>query len=178
VRGIHQWTPEGVVGRLARALEAVAGTLRKLSLWGSLGDDPPAGACYELGAAIGKLRRLRDVNVDMLHDGRDFLALGRGVAASGGCPELFKMQIDSVKRRADLLTYKPSLIVPTLGRLHIKAECTEEEALVLCCGLVQVGYKHRFEEDDLRDSQSPDHKPFGEPVRACLRAILETRGVA
>jgi hypothetical protein len=45
--------------RLARALEAVGGTLKRLSLIG--GDQAkhlPAGPAYELGAAVGKLRRL------------------------------------------------------------------------------------------------------------------------
>jgi hypothetical protein len=46
--------PEETVGRLARALEAVAGTLGRLSLFGPSGVDLPAGTCYELGAAMGK----------------------------------------------------------------------------------------------------------------------------
>jgi hypothetical protein len=84
--------------RVARALEAVAGTLTKLTLMAVGGEDAPAGACYELGAAIGKLRRLRYLHLDFISDGRDYHAVGRGVAASGACPELLGIRLSDISR--------------------------------------------------------------------------------
>jgi hypothetical protein len=78
------WEQGEAGGRWACALEAVGGTLRRLTLaaaWG--GPDLPAGARYELGVAIGKLRRLRYLHLNIFRDGRDYMAVGRGVAASG-----------------------------------------------------------------------------------------------
>jgi hypothetical protein len=86
------------LGRLGRAVEAVAGTLRRLTLTGSGGGDLPAGACHELGAAVGKLRRLRYLKLDTPGEGRDYRAAGRGVAASGGCPELFQVGVGEVSK--------------------------------------------------------------------------------
>jgi hypothetical protein len=120
--------------RLARALEAVAGTLRRLTLTGALGKHLPAGACYELGAAVGKLRRLRYLKLDILSDGRDYHAVGRGVAFSGGCPELFQLRLNGLEKNADWLTFKPTLIVPSVRNFQVTGLTTDEEALLLCCG--------------------------------------------
>jgi hypothetical protein len=137
-------------GRLARAFEAVAGTLRRLTLlrdFGVLKARLPAGTSYELGAAIGKLRRLSFLHLQFKH-GRDYHAVGRGMAASGGCPELFEVKLSGLQRTLHWLTFEPSLIVPSVRSLHLFCRCgTEEEALLLCCGLVQVGYKHRLTVD-------------------------------
>jgi hypothetical protein len=127
---------------LGRALEAVGGTLRRLTLTGSWGDGPPAGACYELGAAIGKLPRLRHLRLDLPADGRHGHDVGRGMAASGGCPELFQVRLQGLKINVDCIAYEPSLIVPSVRNLVVGGRGTEEEALLLCCGLVQAGYRH------------------------------------
>jgi hypothetical protein len=132
-------------GRLSRALEGVAGTLTRLILTSFPGDGLPAGACYELGAAIGKLRRLSHLKLELPSGGRDCAAVGRGMAASGGCPELSAVGVWGVKKNLDWLTQEPSLIVPSVRKLILLEVCgTEEEALLLCCGLVQMGYKHRL----------------------------------
>jgi hypothetical protein len=124
-----RWEQGG--GRLSRALEAVAGTLRRLTLIGSLEEDSPTGASYELGAAIGRLRRLRFFDLNLFPDGRDYHALGRGVAASGGCPELLEVTVLSLERNLDCLAYEPSLFVPSVRDLYIGGRGTEEEALLL-----------------------------------------------
>jgi hypothetical protein len=80
--------------RVARAFEGVAGTLTRLTLNARQGVEPAEGACHELGTAIGKLRRLRYLHLDLFSDGRDYAEMARGVAASGGCPELFRLSID------------------------------------------------------------------------------------
>jgi hypothetical protein len=166
-------TREGV-RRLARALGGVAGTLRRLSLQGSWGDGLPAGAYHELGAAIGKLRRLRHLELVLPSDGRDCAAVGRGLAASGGCPELSAVGVWGVKGNLDWLTQEPSLIVPSVRKLVLLEVCgTEEEALLLCCGLVQMGYKHRLYAL-LTDT---DDQVFPLSHLACLRAIVRGGGM-
>jgi hypothetical protein len=158
--------------RLGRAFEAVGGTLRRLTLVGSWGGDLPAGACYELGAAIGKLRRLMYLSVS-LSDGQYYHAVGRGVAASGGCPELFEIHLKELKSNTHCLAYEPSLIVPSVRDLDITADDTEAEALLLCCGLVQTGYKHRLRMG-LRDQDINDFPPS---LLNCMRATLCAGGV-
>jgi hypothetical protein len=55
--------------RLVPALEAVAGTLRRLDLAGRPLKEPPVEAYQKLGTAIGKLRRLRYLELGLLTDG-------------------------------------------------------------------------------------------------------------
>jgi hypothetical protein len=101
---------------------------------------------YELGAAIGKLRRLRYLELHRVLDCRAHHAVGRGVAASGGCPELVEVCLATdIATNIGWLTHQPSLIVPSVRDLHIGAYCTMDEALLLCCGLVQAGYRYLFE---------------------------------
>jgi hypothetical protein len=167
-------------GRLARAFEAVAGTLNRLILSGQIipggrGDDLPAGACYELGAAIGKLRRLRYLKLDLFTDGRAYYAVGRGLAASEGSPKLATLKLLQLQINLDWVTYEPSLIVPSVRDLVIHGRCTEEEALLLCCGLVQAGYRSRI----CNDLHSSDDRPsrFPSSVSACMRAIEGAGGI-
>jgi hypothetical protein len=162
-------------GRLARALEAVGGTLRKLSLSGAgpLGDGLPSGNRYELGAAIGKLRRLRFLKLQLFSDGRDYHAVGEGLAASGGCPELVKVKVHDLSNNVDWLTYEPSLILPSVRKLWFDGFCTEEEALLLCCGLVQMGYKHSL----TMELCDPDRSGLSSSVTSCMDAILGGGGV-
>jgi hypothetical protein len=71
--------------------------------------------------------------------------------------------------------------------LWIRAEGTEEEALLLCCGLVQLGYKHRvyldLSESDVNLSESDAHltesdEPAWPPSAwACMGAILCAAGM-
>jgi hypothetical protein len=166
--------PEGGEGggRLSRACEAVAGTLKRLRLAGRGPDDLPTSACHELGAAIGRLRRLRYLHLHFLRDGGSYHALRRGMAASGGCPELFEVEVTGLTSNIDWVTYEPSLIVPSVRNLRVCGQATEEEALLLACGLVQMGYKHRFD-DDLWGLPFLRHSG---PVRACMRAILQSGG--
>jgi hypothetical protein len=161
--------------RLADAFEALGGTLEGLRV-GDFGCVHMSdGASYELGGAIGKLRRLKSLQLT-LNDGgavRTHHGVGRGLAASGGCPELRKLWLHLVSNLSDFFL-EPSLIVPSVRDFRIAALCTEEEALLLCCGLVQVGYKHSFDDRGLLD---PHHTAWSGPVRACMRAILQGGGV-
>jgi hypothetical protein len=141
----------------------VAGTLRRLTLRSEiLPKLPHLGACHELGVAIGKMRRLRCLSLRLFQDGRSYQAVGRGTAASGGCPPLFELRLDGVRENADCLVSEPSLIVPSVGNLHIWVGPTGEDALLLCCRLVQVGYKHRF-----------THSLYTQTHSSCMMAVLE-----
>jgi hypothetical protein len=156
-------------GRRARAWAAVAGTLKRLSIRCRPTGYLSAGACFEVGAAVGRLRRLRYLELDFIRDGRDYHALGQGLAASGGCPELVEIYLMALARNVEWLTYEPSLIVPSVRELSLWGSFTEEEALLLACGLVQMGYKHRFNSGLWGPCASP---PSG-PARACVKAILD-----
>jgi hypothetical protein len=165
-------------GRLANAFEGVAGTLRRLSLFSADGlkyDNKPAG-CYELGVAIGKLRHLRDLYLELLREGPECHAVGRGMAASGGCPELFRVQVDGFCA-THWLTYEPSLIVPSVRDLSVYGisdiGIDEDDLLLLCCGLVQMGYKD-FVRMDFLGGDDTFMTPYS---KACLRAILCACGV-
>jgi hypothetical protein len=159
-------------GRLARAFEAVGSTIMSLRLYDMGVNGLPLVARYELGAAIGKLRRLRHLELELFTYGWDYMAVGQGMAASGGCPELFKVEIHGVQQTVDWLTHAPSLIVPSVRDLHISGTSTEDEALLLCCGLVQMGYKYRL--SDCLLSFTSDRLGLPPPTRACMRAILST----
>jgi hypothetical protein len=158
-------------GRMARAFEAVGGTLRRLTLR-RYGKDTLQSyqRSYEVGVAVGKLRRLRHLEVDGFHDERHYHAVGRGVAVSGGCPELYKVTVDRIESNGVLLTCEPSLIVPSVRDITISSYNFEEEEalLLLCCGLVQIGYKHVLRVR-LRGAK-PQALPSS--VSACMRAIV------
>jgi hypothetical protein len=155
--------------RLARALEGVAGTLKRLTLESDiLHEDVPVAARHDLGVAIGKMRRLTYLSLCLFADGRAYQAVGRGLAASGGCPPLSELHLDRVQRNIDGIVYETNLIVPSVRRLHIQAfvSASEEDALLLCCGLVQVGYRHGF-----------THNMHSETYYSCLAAILKAGGI-
>jgi hypothetical protein len=175
--------------RMARAFEAVAGTLRQLHL-DAFPDHGPdrgwsPGACYEVGAAIGKLRCLRYLDLKLFSDGREYAAVGRGLAASGGCPALSRVVVDKVARNVEWLSFAPSLIVPSVEYVSIRGRGTEEEVLLLCCGLVQAGYKRGLDLAWLAPSDpSPALVPMRDIVRrpvmevtACMRAIVRRGGM-
>jgi hypothetical protein len=148
--------------QLTRAFEAVAGTLRRLTLTGGCSQDNGGmlrSARQRLGAAIGKLRRLRYLKLDLFTDAWDHHAMGEGLASSGGCPELLRLELHGIRENIVRITGEPSLIVPSVRDLSISGRCTKEEALMLCCALVQGGYKHRL----LLDLRDPDDFRF-----ACL----------
>jgi hypothetical protein len=130
--------------RLRRALEAAAGTLTRLDIsdnsdWPDV--DTPETVCYELGAAIGKLRRLRSLTLGLTEDGRVYHAVARGLVESGGCPSLFELSFGRLSSNAECLTFEPRLIVPSVRVLRVTV--LPDEAVMLSCGLLQVGYTHK-----------------------------------
>jgi hypothetical protein len=73
---------------------------------------------FHLGAAIGRLVRLRSLYLNISKDGRDYHTLGRGMA-TGGCPELWELQIESVAKNAEYLALAPSVIVPSIRVMKV-----------------------------------------------------------
>jgi hypothetical protein len=151
-----------------RALEAVAGTLRRLTLDdGTQSDYLNSPACHELGLNIGKMRRLSYLSLRLSPDGKSYEDIGGGLAASGGCPPLFELHLDGVKRNMGPLAYEPSLIVPSVRSLHISGGVRWEgvEALMLYCELVQMGYKYGLTTE------------LDETYKSCLAAIVKARSL-
>jgi hypothetical protein len=143
---------EDVRTRVAPALEAVAGTLTHLHLenfqeqleWS--GDELEVG--YELGVAVGKLRRLMDLALVVFRDGRAYHAMAQGLAASGGdrpVPLLARVMIFNRNHaNADLVA---SLLLPSVRVFGV--ECSQQrEAVLLASALRQAGYKHTIILDD------------------------------
>jgi hypothetical protein len=73
------WDSVDVKTRVALAFEAVADTLTHLYLGSELRDEEAVG--YELGVALGKLRRLKDLTLESSADGLSYPAITRGLAA-------------------------------------------------------------------------------------------------
>jgi hypothetical protein len=131
--------------RVAPAFEGVAGTLTHLYLhqwfppgWGS---NEVAGAGYEIGVAVGKLRRLKDLALDISSNGRAYHGVARGLAASGGdrpLPLLWRLMLPSVEAHAVQVA---SLLLPSV-RVFISSYHIRRMALLTACALRQAGYRH------------------------------------
>jgi hypothetical protein len=125
------------------------------------GDDVDMG--YALGLAMGKLRRLKDLTLELCRDGRFYHALAQGLVASGGdrpLPLLWRLVIRSwVGPDADLLA---SLVLPSVGVLF-SSPANTRAALLMACALRRAGYKHVW---------ALDHPPKFEDG---IQAIAECR---
>jgi hypothetical protein len=133
---------------VAPALEAVAGTLTHLHLeqvvgvplW-RRGDEVEVG--YELGVAVGKLRRLKDLALDLSEDGRAYHALPRawppvgGTALSPCCGGWGAPEVTEQCRPAG----EPA--PPECAGLRLDRHFRRPSALLTACALRQAGYKHR-----------------------------------
>jgi hypothetical protein len=142
---------EKVRSRVVPALEAVAGTLTHLQLdkvnWNAWGEDG-MDVAYELGVAVGKLRRLKDLALDLSLDGRIYYAFAQGLAASGGdrgdppLPLLWRITVPQMLRmNNDLLT---SLLLPSV-RVFVSSHADRYVTLLMACALHQAGYKHTWQ---------------------------------
>jgi hypothetical protein len=132
-----------VKSRVVPAFEAVAGTLTHLHL--NAPDDAAwvVGAGHELGVAVGKLRRLKDLALGLSSDGRVYHAVAQGLAASGGNgtpPLLWRVRVVSdVCSVPDLLS---SLLLPSVRVFVSSHTISSQGALLTACALRRVGYKH------------------------------------
>jgi hypothetical protein len=138
---------EEVRARVVPALEAVAGTLTHLYLGkfdgrGWVDEEVEVEVGYELGVAMGKLRRLKDLALGLFGDGRAFHALAQGLAASGAgdrpLPLLWRVQVvRSVEANPDLLV---SLVLPSVGVLST-TRFNGRPACLIACALRLRGYR-------------------------------------
>jgi hypothetical protein len=139
---------EEVRSRMAPAFEAVAGTLTHLHLscgllCGSRSDEVEVG--YEVGVAVGKLRRLKDLALVLSRDGRVYHAFAQGLVAGGGdrpLPLLWRVMLPlEVKTYADQAA---SLLLPSVQVFDSDHHGSTYGALVTACALRQAGYKHTW----------------------------------
>jgi hypothetical protein len=138
---------EEVRSRVAPALAAVGGTLTEFegakagTEWGR----DEVEVYYELGVAVGKLRRLKNLELMLSDDGRAYHALAQGLAASGGdCPPplLWRVTLPvGVGHNADLVA---SLLLPTV-RVFRSNPDYDEEGLLMACAVRQAGYRHNLD---------------------------------
>jgi hypothetical protein len=151
--------------RVAPAFEAVAGTLMHLNIgkyiygiW--LDDEEDVG--YELGVAVGKLRRLKDLALGLFRDGRGYHAFAQGLAASGGerpLPLLWRVMLpQGVHSNADQVA---SLLLPSV-RVFGSCYRDNEQTLLTACALRRAGYKHTW------FLRLPDRLDYIEEVPAAL----------
>jgi hypothetical protein len=146
------WGSGDVRTRVAPALEAVAGTLTHLDIHKTLGTyniecpwrGDPVEVGYAFGVAVGKLRRLKNLALDLFRDGRAYHAFAQGLAASGGdrpLPLLWRVGVVSeVADNADLLA---SLLLPSV-RVFRSSQDDSRPALLTACALRQAGYQHTW----------------------------------
>jgi hypothetical protein len=133
--------------RMVPAFEAVAGTLTHLHIdkteWCSFTSDE-ADMGYELGVAVGKLRRLKDLSLGLSRDGRFYHAMAQGLAAGENgrpLPLLWRViLLSEVRANADLLT---SLLLPSVRVFH-SHHVDSRAALLTACALRQAAYKHTW----------------------------------
>jgi hypothetical protein len=132
--------------RVAPALEAVAGTLTHLHLtYGGAGRSDERAA-YELGVAVGKLRRLKKLTLDLFEDGRAYHAVAQGLAAGGsGCPLplLWRVAVISFIQYDDAEDLLTSLLLPSV-RVFSFHGFNFQSKLRMACALRQVGYSHNW----------------------------------
>jgi hypothetical protein len=138
---------EKVRSRVVPAMEAVADTLTHLHLTkGEWAEGIYVGreVGYELGVAVGKLRRLQDLALGLSQDGRVYHGMAQGLAASGGegvLPLLWRISLTSeVKTNADQVA---SLLLPSV-RVFRSYYFRIHAALLTACALRQAGYKHTW----------------------------------
>jgi hypothetical protein len=132
--------------RMAAAFEAVSGTLTHLHLdeRAPIPTSVDLNVPYELGVDVGKLRRLKDLSLNLSGDGRAYHALAQGLAASGverPLPLLWRVEVLSqVDANADLMA---SLLLPSV-RLFGSRPLNDRTALLTACAMRQVGYQHTW----------------------------------
>jgi hypothetical protein len=118
------------------------------------------------------MRLLQSLWLDLCKDGRGYHPVGRGIASSGGCPQLFHFRVEHIHRNLDWLALEPHLIAPSVRDLHIYARGTEEEVLLACCGLVRMGYRYLLT-DQIYRIVDVERSPF---VQACISTLLRDVG--
>jgi hypothetical protein len=164
---------EEMRSRVAPALEAVAGTLTHLNLQvitpgdgREQNDEAAVEVGHELGLAMGKLWRLKDLALDLDSDGQVYHAMVQGMAASAGgrpLPLLWRVMLRfGIIENPDLLA---SLLLPSV-RVFSSWHFDAEAALLTACALRQAGYTHTW--------NMLFHNPISEERRREIRRSLRS----
>jgi hypothetical protein len=172
--GWWRWGAEEVRTRVAPAFEAVAGTLTHLFLITADTDGLVwnEDAAYELGVALGRLRRLQDLALGLFEEGPLYRAVAQGLAVSGGdrpLPLLWRMTV------ASYCVGDPELVVCLLlpsVRVFITKYANPQSAVLTACAVRQAGYKHTWgmwcpRWNDTERRRSEIRGPVRSIVRGC-----------
>jgi hypothetical protein len=139
---------EEVRSRVVPAFEAMAGTLTHLYLetYGCEWSSDEVNVMFELGVAVGKLRRLMDLSLGVSEDGLVYHAVAQGLAAGGGeypLPLLWRVWLaGGASVNVDLLV---SLLLPSVRVFITCLRLDRRAPLMVACALRQAGYKHTWE---------------------------------
>jgi hypothetical protein len=126
---------------MVAAFKGVAGTLKTLKLTCDKEIDMGKSMLRQLGEAIGKLRRLETLHLEVGVQGVEFHQIAQGMAV-GACPALRSLTF-SLRRGGTWLASEPSIILPSVQRLRVYlfADHDGVEAHALACALKIVGYR-------------------------------------
>jgi hypothetical protein len=142
--------------RVAPAFKAVADTLTHLYLDTPTSqlENPDYGwwldaltdVGYELGVAMGKLRRLKDLALTISGgDGRAYDAVAQGLAATGGedpLPLLWRVVLPrGVETNGDLVA---RLVLPSVRVFASQCRYDAAPATLTACALRRIGYRHTW----------------------------------
>jgi hypothetical protein len=128
---------------VAQAFDVVANTLTHLLL-GVNGFYLDLRVGFALGRAVCKLRRLKDLALNLSDDARAYRAMAIGLTTGGEgrpLPLLWRVKVvPDMRANADLLA---SLLLPGV-RVFVSSygENGNRAALVTACALRRAGYKH------------------------------------
>jgi hypothetical protein len=126
------------------AFEAVAGTLKELRLtrWSfkhATEEDDSDEMLRQLGEAIGRLRRLETLELDIRGCGHPYHLIGQGMA-EGSNPALRSLTF-SLDGGAAWLACRPSIILPSVQTVHVSTDGIGSERLALALALLSLGYR-------------------------------------
>jgi hypothetical protein len=139
-----RWGPD-VRTAMVAAFEGVAGTLKKLwfnqtDFCVSVDGVGADSAVRQLGEAIGKLRRLEALNLNVGKQGRQYHRIAQGMG-NGACPALRSLTID-IDSGAAWMSCQPSIIRPTLQNLQVFfGTAAGSEPLFTASALMSLGFR-------------------------------------
>jgi hypothetical protein len=140
------WAWDAELGpALVAAFKGVAGTLKELVLHHFYTADAEGGGLSQLGRAIGRLRRLESLELNLGKHGVAYHHVARGMG-EGSCPALRSLTI-AIEREASWLACRPSIIRPSVHALRVKFRNSDgrnqdgAEPLAVACALTTLGYR-------------------------------------
>jgi hypothetical protein len=127
------------------AFEGVAATLKTLKLGprliaAAMGEHEAYGVALQVGEAIGKLRRLETLDLDIGGRSYWYHRVAEGMA-KGACPALRSLSL-KIEREAVWLAYRPTIILPSVRALRVTfGRRPETEPMGVACVLTALEYR-------------------------------------